>query len=106
MSPPLPCCSSLLSILHVSPTEDLPLTLDPDPIISEDDPYLSPPESSDSRYFLRYSANKAMGGLGKGRHQGKEGRGRKSFLDKAHSKAKKDLQEGKQLSIERALRVV
>ena len=43
LSPPLPCSSSPLSILPATPSEGLPLTLDPDPIVFEDDPYLSPP---------------------------------------------------------------
>ena len=67
---------------------------------------LSPPGSLDSGYFLWSCTKVASGGLGKQSNQTLRGRGRKSFIAKAHSRARKDLLEGKQQSIESALRAV
>ena len=66
----------------------------------------SPPDSSDSGYFLMSCFKVAFGGLGHVANLVSKGRGRKSFTVKAQSKAKKDHLEGKQQSIERALRAV
>jgi len=63
-------------------------------------------ESSDTGYFLRSCKKPAGGGLGKGSVQARAGRGRKSHISKAKTRAKLDLESGKQLSIERALRAV
>jgi len=48
----------------------------------------------------------ASGGIGRDKDHVGVGRGRQSFLSKAQAKAKKDLIDGKQQSIERALRAV
>ena len=56
-------------------------------------------------YFLRFGS-KTTGGLGLDPGQTPRGRGRRSHLEKAQSRVKKDLVEGKQQSIEHALRVV
>jgi len=61
-------------------------------------------ESSDSGYFLRSCKKISTGGLGKDLPQARNKRGRKSNLHKAQSRARLDLVEGKQLSIEKALR--
>ena len=66
----------------------------------------SSPESSESGYFLRSYSKKSGGGLGKEHQPVRKGRGRISHLSKAQPRAKNDLREGKQLSIERALRAV
>ena len=70
----------------------------------EDEPPTQP-TSATTGYFLRSGKNH-LGGLGKDSLPVPRGRGRKSFLAKAQSRAQKDLSEGKQLSIERALRAV
>ena len=57
-------------------------------------------------YFLRSGKKNPHGGLGKDSLPVSRGWGWKYFLAKAQSRAQKDLTEGKQLSIERALRVV
>ena len=59
-----------------------------------------------SGYFLRSGTKHPLGGIGKDPPLGPRGRGRKSFLAKAQMRAKVDLSERKQLSIERALRAV
>ena len=63
----------------------------------------SPSESTDLGYFLR-SSKKTTTGLGKVSSPVRRGRGRKTNLFKAQSRAKVDLQEGKQQTIEKALR--
>ena len=87
-------------------TSDPTLAPEPDPGRGGEDLILSSPESSDSGYFLRSSLKKTGGGLGKEQQTVQKGRGRISHLSKAQSRAKADLREGKQLSIERELRVV
>jgi len=67
-------------------------------------PPLSQDESSDSGYFLRSCKKSSNGGLGKDILPARSKRGRKSNLHKAQSRARKDLVDGKQLSIEKALR--
>ena len=64
------------------------------------------PTSFVSGYFLRSGKKNPLGGLGKYSLPVSRGRGRKSFLAKAQSRAQKDLTEGKQLSIKRELRAV
>ena len=66
----------------------------------------SPTESSDTRYFLRSCTKGGSGGLGRNPAVSTRGRGGVSHLAKAQSQAKKDVLEGKQLSIDRALRAV
>ena len=66
----------------------------------------SPPSthtSPESGYFLRSGKNIFTGGLGKESHRVSRGRGHTSFLENDQSRAWKDLNEGKQISIERAL---
>lgn len=95
-----PRTSNSLPIFLVASFEGLPISLDPDPTVAEMDPNLSPLDSSDFGYFLRSSAKKASGGLGKGKNPTSKGRGRKLYLAKAQSKAKLDLQDGKEELIE------
>ena len=85
---------------------DLSLAPEPDPGRGGGAALLSSPESSESGYFLRSSLKKSGGGLGKDQQPVRKGRGRISHLSKAQLRAKADLREGKQLSIERALRAV
>ena len=85
---------------------DLSLDPKPDPGRGGETTLLSSPESSESGYFLRSSLKKSGGGLGKDQQPVRKGRGRISHLSKAQLRAKADLREGKQLSIERALRAV
>jgi len=67
-------------------------------------PPLSQDESSDSGYFLRSCKKSSNGGLGKDILPARSKRGRKSNLHKAQSRARRDVVDGKQLSIEKALR--
>jgi len=67
-------------------------------------PPLPQDESSDSGYFLRSSNKVSIGGLGKVTPPARSKRGRKSNLHKAQCRARMDLVDGKQLSIEKALR--
>ena len=87
-------------------TSDPTLAPEPDPGRGGEDLGLSSPETSESGYFLRSSLKKPGGGLGKDQEPLRKGRGRTSHLSKAQSWAMDDLREGKQLSIERALRAV
>jgi len=80
--------------------------IDPDPGESLDVGSPTPSESLDSGYFLRSCKNASSVGLGKTSPPGRKGRGRKSNLYKAQSRARVDLMEGKQQSIEKALRAV
>jgi len=80
--------------------------VDPDPGTSPDRVFLSPPDMPGSGYFLRSSKKDTSAGLGKSLPVARKGRGRKSTLHKAQSRARVDLMEGKQLSIEKALRAV
>jgi hypothetical protein len=72
----------------------------------EEDTTSSSSETSSGRYFLRSQKNVASGGLAKEvvRTLDRGGRGRKSLISKAQTKAKCDLLARKQQSIERALR--
>ena len=63
----------------------------------------SPSESTDLGYFLR-SGKKPTTGLGKVSPPVRRGRGRKTNISKAQSRAKVDMREGKQQTIEKALR--
>ena len=89
----------------IMPAMDEPssVVLEPDPVFLPEESCPSPPDSSDSRYFLR-SCHKLSTGLGKNSSPVRRGRGRKTNLFKAQSRAKEDLLGGKQLSIEKALR--
>lgn len=93
---------------HLASLEEGSPSLDPNPgpVPEEKASTSSPPESSDSGYFLRSPTKLVSGGLGKGKEQPPKGRGRKYFISKAQSKARFDLLEGKQQTIERALRAV
>lgn len=87
--------------------EDTPLVLvDLDPGDTHEEDYQSPSESQDSGYFLCSCKKAISSGLGKSSPPARKGHGRKSNLHKAQSRAKVDLLEGKQLSIEKALRAV
>lgn len=55
-------------------------------------------------YNLRSSAKKGAGGLGKGKSPSARGRGRIFFLEKAQDRAMLDVHDGRQISIDRALR--
>ena len=55
-------------------------------------------------YNLRSSAKKGAGGLGRGKLPAARGRGRISFLARAQDRAMLDVHDGRQYSIERALR--
>jgi len=83
-----------------------PVLLDPDPGDSPDGVSPSPPDKLGSGYFLRSSKKDTSAGLGKSLPVASKGRGRKSNLHKAQSRARMDLMEGKQLSIEKALKAV
>ena len=63
----------------------------------------SPQDSLESGYFLR-SCQKPVQGLGKNSSVVRKGKGRKTNLSKAQSRAKEDLLGGTQISIEKALR--
>jgi len=100
--------NSVVSLAEcASVLEDSPFVLiEPDPGDSHDADYQSPSESQDSGYFLRSCKKAISSGLGKSSPPARKGRGRKSNLHKAQSRARVDLMEGKQLSIEKALRAV
>ena len=78
------------------------------PVLSEEEviSLLAPTESSDSGYFLQSCTKGTPRGLGKSSPPIIRGRGRRSYIAKAYSKARKDVMEGKQQSIERELRAV
>jgi len=78
--------------------------VDPDPGESSDEGPLSHSDSLESGYFLRSCKKASSAGLGESAPSGKKGRGRKSNLQKAQSRARVDLLEGKQQTIEKALR--
>ena len=80
------------------------IVLEPDPVSLPAESCPSPPDSADSGYFLR-SCQKPSSGLGKNPSPVRKGRGRKTNLFKAQSRAREDLLGGKQISIEKALRV-
>ena len=80
-------------------------TSSPVPVLIDNGSH-KPHTSSDSGYFLQSGKKVITGGLGKDYHPVSRGRGRTSFLAKVQSRAWKDLPEGKQLSIEWALRAV
>ena len=63
----------------------------------------SPSDTMGSGYFLR-SSHKSVLGLGKSSSTVRKGRGRKTTLSKAQSRAKEDMLGGTQISIEMALR--
>ena len=63
----------------------------------------SPQDSLESGYFLR-SCHKPVQRLGKSSSSVRKGRGRKTNLSKAQSRAKEDMLGGSQISIEKALR--
>ena len=88
--------------LFLAVTEPSSVCLEPDPGTPCEEPCPSPTESSDSVYFLR-SRSKTVSGLAKSSPV-RRGRGRKTNLSKAQSRAKEDLMDGKQLTIESALR--
>ena len=95
-----------LSSANTHLLEDPPNILEPNPGKGAVDPGYSSPETSESGYFLQSCNKKPGGGLGKDPVPVRKGRGRISHFSKAQSRAKNDLREGKQLSIERALRAV
>ena len=88
--------------LFLAVTEPSSVCLEPDPGTPCEDSCPSPTESSDSVYFLR-SRSKTASGLAKSSPV-RRGRGRKTNLSKAQSRAKEDLLDGKQLTIESGLR--
>jgi len=95
---PVDCTSALGVPPHV--------LIDPDPGDSLDEGPLSLSDSLESGYFLRSCKKASSAGLGKSAPPGRKGRGRKSNLQKAQSRARVDLLEGKQQSIDMALRAV
>jgi len=86
--------------------EEAPPILEPDPGIEAEGMADPSPANDEAGYFLRSRTKKGEGGLGKDPPSVRRGRGRISNLSKAQSKAVRDLRDGKQLSIERALRAV
>ena len=86
--------------------EEAPPFLEPDPGLEAEEKAVSLLENADSGYFLQSCNKKGEGGLGKDPPSVRRGRGRISNLSKAQTKAMNELREGKQLSIERALRAV
>ena len=70
------------------------------------DSICSPTESSDSGYFLRSCTKGGTRGLGRNPVGATRGRGHVSHLARAQSRAKKDVQDGKQLPINKALRAM
>ena len=88
-----------LPVMAEFPTIDL----EPDLVTHLEEPCPSPIDSADSGYFLRSSQKPSLG-LGKNSSLVRRGRGRKTNLFKAQSRAKEDLLGGKQISIEMALR--
>ena len=99
---PLPLVESTPSTAAI--LEEIPInSLDPAEI-EEGSPNLA--TTAFSSYFLSSGTKIHPGGIGKDSLPMSRGRGRKSFMAKAQSRAQKDLSEGKQLSIERALRAV
>lgn len=84
----------------LDPDPDPPLTMDLYPSSSIDS------LEKESGYFLQSSSKKESGGIGKDEGTLGQSRERKSFISKAKTKARKDLLEGKQQSIERVLRAV
>ena len=100
---PLPLVASTPSTATI--VEDVtPISLVPGMVGNGSPP--SPHSSLDSGYFPRSGKKVQTGGLGKDSHPVSRGRGRTSFLEKAWSRARKDLHEGKQLYIEWAIRAV
>ena len=95
-----------LSAVNSPLATDPDMPLEPDPRKGVEGLVLSSPKTSELGYFLRSCSKKSGGGLGKDLQPVQKGRGRISHLSKAQSRAKNDLREGKQLSIERALRAV
>jgi len=100
------CHQAPIELLSDVSLESPPKALSPDPKTPEVEKGLSSAESSDTGYFLRSCKKPAGGGLVTGSVQARAGRGRKSHMSKAMSRAKLDLDSGKQMSIERALRAV
>lgn len=104
---PTPCLEYPSGVPRVDCSSDLrgpPLVLiDPDPGFSSDEGSLP---SREPGYFLRSCKKASPAGLGKSAPRGKKGRGRKSNFQKAQSRARVDLLEGKQQSIDLALRAV
>ena len=100
-----PAAASIAFAPDLLPTMEEPssVVLEPDPDFLLEESCPSPPDSTDSGYFLR-SCHKLSTGLGKNSSPVRRGRGRKTNLFKAQSRAKEDLLGGKQLSIEKALR--
>ena len=88
--------------LFLAVEEPSSVCLEPDPETPLEESCPSPSESSDSAYFLRSRTKSALG-LAKVSSTVRRGRGRKTNLSKAQSRAKEDLMEGKQQSIESAL---
>ena len=89
--------------LFLAVEEPSSVCLEPDPETPLEESCPSPLESSDSSYFLRSRTKSALG-LAKVSSSVRRGRGRKTNLSKAQSRAKEDFLEGKQHSIESALR--
>ena len=86
--------------------EEPPLDSVLEPIVVEVYSLSSPHGSIDSGYFLCSCTKGSSEGLGKATVETPRGRGRISHFAKAQTKTRKDLLDGKKLSIEKALRVV
>ena len=103
ISPPGTVITAIAPDLCHAIEEPSSVILEPDP---DSSPVVSCPshsESSDSSYFLR-SRTKLASGLAKVPTSVRRGRGRKTNHSKAQSRAKEDFLDGKQHSIESALR--
>ena len=91
------------AFVHSSPLEDSPAdVVSPVPTLCIEESCPSPSASMESGYFLR-SCHKPVQGLGKCSSSVRKGRGRKTNLSKAQSRAREDLLGGTQISIEKAL---
>ena len=94
--------SAIVPDLFLAVEEPSSVILEPDPVLPIEVSCPSHSDSSDSTYFLR--SRTKTSGLAKVPLSVRRGRGRKTNLSKAQSRAKEDLIEGKQHSIESALR--
>ena len=100
---PLIVSSEFDFVKNVSLEAPSPPVVFPASVICSEESCHSPQDSLESGYFLR-SCQKPVQGLGKNSSVVRKGRGRKTNLSKAQSRAKEDMLGGTQISIEKALR--
>lgn len=90
-----------------APIYSLPSLQEKDTVFDPGDGLLAPLETFAPLlmgYNLRSSARKGAGGFGRGKSPAARGMGRISFLARAQDRAMMDVHDGRQISIERALR--